>query len=129
MHHGIRLGRYCYNLSVNKDNPNMSIEKYETPIPWLAVDVWVSRGSDGGSKLLEHGSEEHVLALDEYRCTGAIAGCYLVAPNDDPYDDSDCFGGPSIKEIDWTGLADATLIARAVFDAYNDTPDFDDETP
>ena len=104
----------------------MSTAKDETLIPWMAVDVWVYRGRLGGSKLLEHGDEEHVLALDEYHCTGAIAGCYLVSPNDDPYDDSDCFGGPAVEEIDWTGLEDATLIARAVFDAYNDAPDFDD---
>jgi len=82
----------------------MSTAKDKTLIPWRAVDVWVFRCPSGGSKRLEHGSDEHARALDEYRRTGAIVGCYLVPPNEDPWDDSDCYGGPSLEEIDWTGL-------------------------
>jgi hypothetical protein len=85
----------------------MTTAKDKTLIPWGTVDVWVFRvgpWTSGGSKRLEPGSDEHARALAEYRSTGAIAGCYIVPPNDDPWADSDCYGGPSVEEIDWTGL-------------------------
>ncbi len=75
-------------------------------IPWANVDVWSFIGRND-AEMVEPGGAEHRAALAEYRDTGGIVDCYLVHPTNDPDDDSDCVGGPSVEEIDWTGFARA----------------------
>jgi hypothetical protein len=76
----------------------------ETLIPWMDVDVWSFRGRNA-AELLAHGGDDHVLAMAEYRRTGGIVDCYLVKPNWGPDDDSGCWDGPLVDEIDWTGFS------------------------
>jgi hypothetical protein len=70
-----------------------------TPIPWQNVDLfWLST-----SKRLTDAEARKALA--EYRSTGGMVDVVMAEPNAaDPLDDSACYVGPTVEEIDWAGF-------------------------